>query len=81
MLGRASTGGERWGLTQDIDAEGLPVFRRDADGPSAEGLDVARALEMEQEALLREDLDRCDVQQGGKAVRWSGRQDRQVSLG
>lgn len=57
------------------------MFRRDADGPSADGLDVARALEMEQEALLREDLDRCDVQQGGKAVRSSGRQDRQVSLG
>lgn len=60
----------------DIDTEGLPVFRRDADGPSADGLDVARALEMEQEAQLREDLDRCDIQQGGKEVRSSDFQDR-----
>ncbi len=45
----------------EIDAEGLPVFRRDADGPSAEGLDVARALEMGQEAPLREDPDRCNT--------------------
>ncbi|MBM5816171.1 MAG: hypothetical protein FJ083_06165 [Cyanobacteria bacterium K_Offshore_surface_m2_239] len=65
----------------EIDAEGLPLFRRDADCPPAEGLDVARALELEQESLLREDLDRCDIQQGGKAVRSSSRQDRQVSLG
>ncbi|MCS5692110.1 hypothetical protein NZK33_08960 [Cyanobium sp. FGCU-6] len=65
----------------EIDAEGLPVFRHDAACPPAEGLDVARALEMEQEALLREDLDRCDIQQGGKAVRSSDRQDRPVSLG
>jgi len=60
----------------NIDAEGLPVFRRDADGPSAEGLDVARALEMEQQALLREDLDRCGIQKGGKAVRSSECQGR-----
>ncbi|MFM7640290.1 MAG: hypothetical protein ACKO45_01860 [Cyanobium sp.] len=53
----------------EIDAEALPMFRHDADGPSAEARDVARALEMEQEGLLREDLDRCDIQQGGKAVR------------
>jgi hypothetical protein len=35
----------------DIDAEGLPVLRRDADGPPAEGLDGAAVLEMEQAAL------------------------------
>ena len=65
----------------EIDAKGLPVLRRDADGPPAEGLDGATALEMEQEALLREDLDRCGIQKGSKAVRSSGCQDWQVSLG
>jgi len=65
----------------DIDAEGLPLFRRDAACPPAEGLDVAAVLEMEQAALLREDLDRCGIQQGDKAARSSGRQDLQVSLG
>ena len=65
----------------EIDADGLPVFRRDPACPPAESRDVVAALEMEQEALLREDLDRCGIQKGGKAVRSSVSQNRQVSLG
>lgn len=65
----------------EIDAGGLPVFRHDPACPPAEGLDVARALELEQQALWREDLDRCDIKQEGKAVRSLDRQDRPVSLG
>mgnify|MGYP003334091992 CR=1 FL=1 len=50
------------------DADGLPLFRPAA----AEGLppiDLATALRLEQETQQHEDLARCDIQQGSKAVR------------
>ena len=52
----------------EIDAEGLPLFRSD---PACvpERLDVARGLELERQALFCEDLERCGIQKGGKAVR------------
>lgn len=52
----------------EIDHEGLPVFRTNP-ACASERLDVATALELEQQALLREDLERCGIQKGGKAVR------------
>lgn len=52
----------------EIDAEGLPVFRTDPACTPVR-LDVATTLELEQQALRREDLERCDIQKGGKAVR------------
>lgn len=55
--------------TLEIDSEGLPLFRRNPANPSAEAIDVATALKLEQQALLREDLERCGIKKGGKAVR------------
>ncbi|MFN9645203.1 MAG: hypothetical protein ACK6BG_08830 [Cyanobacteriota bacterium] len=55
--------------TLEIDSEGLPLFRRNPANPLAEGIDGATALELERQALLREDLERCGIQKGGKAVR------------
>ncbi len=52
----------------DIDADGMPLFRTDP-ACAPERLDVARALELERQALFCEDLERCGIQKGGKAVR------------
>ena len=52
----------------ELNDEGLPLFRPDrADAP--EGIDVAAALRLEQEAQLSEDLGRAGLRKGGKAVR------------
>ena len=56
--------------TLEIDRYGLPVFRSDP-ACAPERLDVATALELERQALLHEDLERCGIQKGGKAVRSS----------
>lgn len=50
------------------DAEGLPLRCPAAEGGLAP-IDLATALRLEQEAQHHEDLARCDIQQGGKAVR------------
>ena len=50
------------------DAQGLPLFRPAAAG-GVPPIDLATALRLEQEAQHHEDLARCDIQQGGKAVR------------
>jgi hypothetical protein len=55
--------------TLEIDSEGLPLFHRNPANPPAETIGVATALELERQALLREDLERCGIQKGGKAVR------------
>ena len=55
--------------TLEIDSEGLPLFRRNPANPSAEAIDVATALKLERQALLREDLELCGIQKGGKEVR------------
>ena len=55
--------------TLEMDSEGLPLFRGNPASPPAEGLDVATALEVEQQALLRQDLERCDIRKGSKAAR------------
>lgn len=63
-----------------IDADGLPLYRTN---PACvmERIDVVTVLELEQQALLREDLDRCGIQEGGKAGRSPGRQGQPASLG
>ncbi len=50
------------------DPEGLPLFRPAAAG-EIPPIDLATALRLEQEAQHHDDLARCDIQQGGKAVR------------
>lgn len=50
------------------DAEGLPLFRPTAAG-EVPPIDLATALRLEQETQHHEDLARCDIQQGSKAVR------------
>ena len=57
------------GIAVQIDGHGLPVFHRNPACAVAEGIDVATALELERQALLCEDLERCGIQKGGKAVR------------
>jgi hypothetical protein len=52
----------------ELDDEGLPLFRPDP-GDAREGIDVAAALRLEQEAQLSEDLGRAGLREGGKAVR------------
>ena len=56
-------------IAVQIDGDGLPVFHRNSACAVAEGIDVATALELERQTLLREDLERCGIQKGGKAVR------------
>ena len=55
--------------TLQIDDDGLPLFQRNPACAVVEGIDVATALELERQALLCEDLERCGSQKGGKAVR------------
>lgn len=47
----------------------LAQFHRNPANPPAEGIAMATALKLEQQALLREDLERCGIQKGGKAIR------------
>jgi hypothetical protein len=52
-------------VPMELDDEGLPLFRPDpADAP--EGIDLAAALRLEQEAQLSEDLGRAGIRKGGK---------------
>jgi len=52
----------------ELNDEGLPVFPPDP-AHSPEGIDVAAALRLEQEAQLSEELGRAGLRKGGKAVR------------
>lgn len=51
-----------------LDDEDLPVFLPDR-AVAPEGIDVAAALRLEQEAQLSEDLGRAGLRKGGKAAR------------
>jgi hypothetical protein len=51
----------------DIDADGLPLFRP-AAGDGLPPIDLATALQLEQEALVMEDLGRAGMRQRSKEV-------------
>ncbi len=51
----------------NIDADGLPLFRP-AAGDGLPPIDLATALQLEQEALVMEDLGRAGMRQRSKEV-------------